>query len=80
MPSNWAWNYHRDSDGRNVYHVTEPAANEYCMCSLHSANLHPGSIKMPTYQIIEKLEILAQHRYYTVNFNTSAAAPTENVF
>ena len=24
-----------DAEGRNVYQVTEPNPNEYCMCSLH---------------------------------------------
>ena len=34
------WNYHRDSQGRNVYQVNEPGSNphDYCMCSLHARN------------------------------------------
>lgn len=33
------WNYHRDSQGRNVYHVNENAPNaDYCMCNLHARN------------------------------------------
>ena len=33
-----SWNYHRDSQGRNVYQVNEPSPHDYCMCSLHARN------------------------------------------
>ena len=44
------WNYHRDSQGRNVYQVNQhhhqvlnnhdhvQSPNEYCMCNLHARN------------------------------------------
>ena len=35
---NMSWNYHRDSQGRNVYQVNEPSPHDYCMCSLHARN------------------------------------------
>ena len=33
------WNYHRDAQGRNVYHVNDQVSpQEYCMCSVHARN------------------------------------------
>ena len=34
------WTFLKDAEGRNVYQVTEPNPNEYCMCSLHDSRLH----------------------------------------